>query len=334
MKSDVNIKIFSESDEKIGFGHISRCAALYDEAERRGFLVEFFIQKSDYEFTGNSILENRNYSIVNWQSVEYLQNSLDKNDYCIIDSYLATEEVCEKIAQCSARTLYIDDYGRLDYPKGIIVNPALSSDGIQYSHKPGREYLLGHDYIILRSPFIGKKKTCFDKKVKKVLITLGGADNLNLTGTIVCQLAQRFPDVVFDVVLGNKSDDLKELNRYGNIQIFNSLNDKEMCELMLKSDYAITAAGQTIHELISLGIPFLAIQTAENQCNNVYALREYFKPTVVIDGRVDNFEEVVIEKFTSTLKKEERFIFKRQFHSTFDNNGSGRILKALLKGQQ
>jgi spore coat polysaccharide biosynthesis predicted glycosyltransferase SpsG len=334
MKSDFVIKIFTEGGEKIGFGHISRCTALYDEAERMGFWAELFIQENDYDFTGNCILENRSYSIVNWQSVEYLQSNLDSHDYCIIDSYLATVEVYEKIAQCSAKALYIDDYGRLDYPKGIIVNPSLSTEGIHYSQKSDQEYLLGHEYIILRSTFIGKKKTDYSESVNRVLITLGGTDILNLTGKITSLLVPLFPEISFDIVLGKRFVDQEEWCQYDNIVCYYNLNDKEMCELMLRSDFAITAAGQTIHELLALGLPFFAIQTAENQCNNVKALRDCFKPTVVIDGRANNFEEHIVEEFASTIKKEERFIFTRQFHSTFENNGTGRILKALLKGQQ
>ncbi len=73
MKTEIKIKIFTEGSEKIGFGHLSRCAALYDEAIRQGFSAELFIQVSDYDFTTNSILSNRRYSVVNWQSKKCLQ---------------------------------------------------------------------------------------------------------------------------------------------------------------------------------------------------------------------------------------------------------------------
>ena len=97
MKTEIKIKIFTEGSEKIGFGHLSRCAALYDEAIRQGFSAELFIQVSDYDFTTNSILSNRRYSVVNWQSKKYLQKNLDANDYCIVDSYLATLEIYEEV---------------------------------------------------------------------------------------------------------------------------------------------------------------------------------------------------------------------------------------------
>jgi spore coat polysaccharide biosynthesis predicted glycosyltransferase SpsG len=40
-------------------------------------------------------------------------------------------------------------------------------------------------------------------------------------------------------------------------------------ELMVKSDLAITAAGQTIYELLATQTPFIPIKVIENQENNV-----------------------------------------------------------------
>lgn len=277
MKSEPRIKIFTEGSDTIGFGHLSRCSALYDEAVRQGVSVVLYIQVSDYDFAANSILKNRNYQIVNWQSVEYLRKNLNKNDFCIVDSYLATIEIYNEIAQISYKALYIDDYGRLDYPKGIVVNPSLSTEGINYPRKSDIEYLLGHEYIILRTPFIGQKKRILSPHIKNVLITMGGTDIKNMTEKITQQLAPQFPEIFFKIVSGKNSKELMLLRRFDNVEVYKNLIDQEMCNMMLQSDFAITATGQTIYELLAMKIPFIAIQTADNQRNNVNSLKKFVK---------------------------------------------------------
>ena len=330
MKSGCRINIFTECGKKIGFGHISRCTALYDEAKRQGLSVELYIQKSDDDVTDNCILGDRIYNIVNWQSVEYLQNNLNSNDYCIIDSYLATVEVYEKIAQCSAKALYIDDYGRLDYPKGIIVNPSLSTEGIHYPQKSDREYLLGHEYIILRSRFIGKKKIRYSKSVNRVLITLGGTDILNLTGRIVSFLVPLFPEISFDIVSLKGLQDLKEWCQFDNIHFYNNLNDKGMCELMLKSDFAITAAGQTIHELIALRLPFFVIQTAENQRNNIKILKRILDKNYLSTINEEHLCEKIVIGLNNFCKRPHKFNIQDLTGYSIDGLGCKRIIEKLF----
>lgn len=329
MKTEIKIKIFTEGSEKIGFGHLSRCAALYDEAIRQGFSAELFIQTSDYDFTANSILSNRRYSVVNWQSKKYLQENLDANDYCIVDSYLATLEIYEEVSKKSRKALYLDDYARIDYPRGIIVNPSLSTDGLYYPQKLDREYLLGRDYIILRTPFLNKKKS-YNPKIKRILITMGGTDIIQLTDRITCQLAPQFPKISFDIVSGKNSEIHMKLKHYDNVKVYNNLTDQEMCDMMLKSDFAITAAGQTIFELMALEIPFFVIQTAENQSNNINSLKKLLKKEWYITlGETNGLEKVeeILKKAINCLDLTVNLLL---IESLIDGLGSKRIVKELI----
>lgn len=329
MKTEIKIKIFTEGSEKIGFGHLSRCAALYDEAIRQGFSAELFIQTCDYDFTANSILSNRRYSVDNWQSKKYLQKNLDPNDYCIVDSYLATLEIYEEVSKKSRKALYVDDYARIDYPRGIIVNPSLSTDGLYYPQKLDREYLLGRDYIILRTPFLNKKKS-YNPKIKRILITMGGTDIIQLTDRITCQLAPQFPKISFDIVFGKNSGKLVELKHCDNIKVYNNLTDNEMCDLMLKSDFAITAAGQTIYELLALEIPFLAIQTAENQNNNINSLKKLLKKEWYITFDENNLLKRTEEAFQKIVDCPSLERQKGLVHYSIDGLGSERMIKKLI----
>lgn len=330
MGMDLNVKIFTEGGGKVGLGHISRCTALYDEAERQGIPVKLFILNTGFEDNKNNILKSRKCSFVNWQDSEYLLSNVKKNDLCIVDSYLAPIEIYELIARQARKALYIDDYGRLVYPQGIVVNPSLSAEGIEYMQKQNVEYLLGEQYIILRTPFLEKKKKKFNKRVEQVLITMGGADPLNLTASITNLLSKKYPELVFNVVLGKRSQFTKQLEQHKNVRTYFNLTAQEMCDLMLQTDFAISAAGQTIHELIYLQIPFIAIQTADNQKNNVNELKRIILKSWIIEKNEKDILKKINKNFQELLKSEEPIKLPESIKRSIDGLGCERILKRLI----
>lgn len=330
----LSIKIFTEGGEKIGLGHISRCTALYDEATRQGIPVELFILNNGFEVSENSLLESRKVSFVNWQHPDYLLKNLDKNDLCVVDSYLAPIEIYDFIAGLSKKALYLDDYGRLDYPEGIVVNPSLSTKGIEYKQKQNCKYLLGGLYIILRTPFLEKKKRCFNKRIEQVLITLGGADPLNLTASITKLLSKGYPELIFNVVLGKQTQLIEELVQFENVKVYHSLSGEKMCDLMMQADIAITAAGQTIHELMALNIAFISIKTADNQDNNIYGLKQILEEKLIIDGMQKDFEDALLEAFIRIEAIREGYHVSNQTDAIIDGLGVKRIIKNLLLEQE
>lgn len=327
---DFNIKIFTEGGGKVGLGHISRCTALYDEAVRQGIPVELFILSTGFEDNKNNILKSRKCSFVNWQDSEYLQSDVKKNDLCIVDSYLAPIEIYELIARQARKVVYIDDYGRLDYPQGIVVNPSLSAEGIEYKQKQNVNYLLGERYIILRTPFLGKKKKKFNKRVDQVLITLGGADPLNLTASITNLFSEKYPELNFSIVFGKQTQLSAQLKHCKNIKIHHNLTGEKMYDSMRKADIAISGAGQTIYELMSLNIPFICIKTADNQDNNIYGLKKLIDEKLIIDGLQNDFEDVLLEAFARIKEIRESRHFMNQTDAVIDGLGVQRIIKNLL----
>lgn len=330
MAMNIYIKIFTEGGEKIGFGHISRCTALYDEATRQGITVELFIWNNGFGDNENSLLESRKVTFVNWQDPDYLLKNMNKNDFCIVDSYLAPIEIYELIARLARKAVYLDDYGRLDYPEGIVVNPSLSTEGIKYKQKKNCEYLLGGQYIILRTPFLGKEKRCLNKGIEQVLITLGGADPLNLTARITSLLSEKYPELIFNVILGSLFQLTEQFGQFKNVRIYNNLSAQEMCDLMTRTDFAITAAGQTIYELIFLKIPFVVIQTAKNQENNVDALKGAMLKQWIIDYKDKNALKIIDESFQKILSPSKCTNFVNTMDQYIDGFGCERIIERLI----
>ena len=245
------VVIFTEAGQNIGFGHLTRCLALYDEIDKRGIEVILVVFGKEIE----KLLSKSKNRIVDWKDLEFLRNFLNQTDYVIIDSYLATMEVYDFCSKNTAKCLYIDDTNRISYPKGVILNPSLSGN-IKYDTK--NEVLQGKDYIILRKEFTEEKIPYFEKEI----------------------------DVLIVVVTGKISDDIKKL-KTDYIEILSNIEALEMRNLILKTKFIICGCGQSIYEMLALKANFLPILIIDNQEKN----KEFLLKTKFVEDVLDYNEE-------------------------------------------
>lgn len=323
----MNIIIFTEGGNDNGFGHISRCSALYDEIVLRGLNAKLIVN-TDLERI--EMLSNKEYEIADWLSLSYLERNSFDQTYCIIDSYIADIEVLEYIKLKSVNCMYIDDYNRLNYPKGITLTPALIKES---SVKNNENELSGPDYIILRKEFTNKRERIINEDVKKVLVTLGGSDAKGLTEEIIKKVIPHFPLFSFDIVLGNgkSSPEFIDENRIENVNIINNASAYEMKELMIDSDFSITAAGQTVYELTATNTPFIPIKTAENQQNNINGLFDFNVINCLIDSDDPFWIENLLFEINRLKTYDSRLEFYHRSNGLIDGRGCKRIVDRLLK---
>jgi UDP-2,4-diacetamido-2,4,6-trideoxy-beta-L-altropyranose hydrolase len=325
--------IFTEGGSQIGLGHISRCSSLYDELEVRGIEVEFIIfgDSKDIE-----IIQNKKFKVVSWLSTGFLNKYIKENDHCIVDSYLASEDLYRVISNRAKKSLFIDDNGRIKYPKSIVVNPSLSTDAVKYPKGDANCYLLGSKYIILRRPFTQVKREAINSRIKEVIITLGGSDIHNLTPIILNQFSSRYPDIIFNVVIGDAFKNIDESKKCSskNINFYENATAEEMKRIMLKSDFAITAAGQTIYELLATQTPFIPIKIVENQSNNVAGLKEFNLVEMVLDCKDTDFLEKLEVEFKKLLNMNKRNEIFNLYTDVIDGLGSKRLIDRLVTNQE
>ena len=120
----MKILFLTEGEEKIGFGHITRCIALCEAFEEKDINPALLVNGD------NSILDLLRYK--NFQRFDWIKNKeqllpkIAQSDFIVIDSYLAEKSLYDKISEVTdGKMLMIDDYNRIDYPKGILVNPSI-----------------------------------------------------------------------------------------------------------------------------------------------------------------------------------------------------------------
>lgn len=308
----MKLYILTEGGKDIGFGHITRCVSLSQAFEDKDITSEFIVNGDDSIL---DLLKGKNNQIFNWikernKLIEIVRNA----DVVIIDSYLAEKSLYAKISELTnGRAVMIDDYNRLEYPKGIVVNPSIYGDILNYPQRDGTLYLLGKDYIILRKEFwvIPEKK--INRKIKNVLITFGGIKHSEVTHKIIDYLKDKF-DFNFYVVDPKK----------------NRLNAKEIVNLMLKVDICISGGGQTTYELARIGVPAIGICFAENQRLNLEGWQE--KGFIEYIGWYNNPE--VLDRLIKGIKKllflRERIRRSKIGRDFVDGQGAKRIVNCIF----
>ncbi|MGB6127789.1 MAG: UDP-2,4-diacetamido-2,4,6-trideoxy-beta-L-altropyranose hydrolase [Psychrilyobacter sp.] len=309
--------ILTEGGEGIGFGHITRCSALYEEIEKYNLEVEFLVFGKGIE----GILEGKSYKNVDWKDINYLSKKISKEDYIIIDSYLTELEVYNWLSENTKKMLIIDDNMRLDYPKSIVVNPSLYGSELEYPKNKNIEYLLGKDYMILRKEFNEVSKHKRKEKIEKILITVGGTDLNNLTPKLLKYLKEIDENFEINVIISKNFHNLDEIKNTmtAKTKLIYNLCAKEMKKIMESSDFAITACGQTIQELLILRVPFLGVVTATNQKKNARILKK-FDMYIIEDLNVEFLKEI-----KQSLKD------KKDLKKIIDGSGKNKIVAELLE---
>lgn len=322
----MKVMIFTEGGKKTGFGHLTRCIALYDEVKRRGIEAELIVQ-SDVDL--KDLVGNRHCTIINWYNIDYLYRVVQSDLYCIVDSYIATSDLYQVIAERSISAVFLDDTNRIHYPDGIVVHPSLCTNDVP----PGS--LAGPEYIILREAFREEVRPFIQQDVTNVLITAGGTLQPSLIQSIVHLICSNYPEITFHILIGDKHNPIleRELLSVSNIILHRYVPSHEMKRLMICSDLVITAAGQTIYELIISGVPFIPIKIAENQERNMLALRNRKLISSNVTWESSTFGQDLQTEFKSMLHMYIRTKQTMNYDGLLDGNGPLRIVDSLLCSQ-
>ena len=265
----MHIYFITEAGINIGFGHLSRCISLA-EAFTDVKCNCSFILNSDDKFEKH--LKPFQVYFYNWITNQTrLYKDLEHADFCVVDSYLAPVDLYHQIRSCVDDALYFDDYNRLSYPPGYLLNGMLEAETLNYPHNDNIIYLLGPKYQTLRRSFWDITNS-HNKSVKnEILISFGGEDPRNLSLPILKLLNRTYPEFHKTLVIGQSYQSMDGIlgHSYKNTRIIRNADAEAMKSIMRDSCLAITAGGQVLFELARLGIPPIVIGVAENQRKSI-----------------------------------------------------------------
>ena len=268
----MKVLILTEAGAQSGLGHIMRCLAIADAFKSKNIDVKVILQTDQQE-----LIQLSSYIVLYDWINSPVNNILENTDVVILDSYLANEDKYKSICVSVKFCAYIDDYTRIDYPNGVVLNSSIYAPNLKYPQREGLYYLLGRGYHPLRSvfSFLYNEKVINDK-IDSILVTFGGADDNNQTKRILKLLVSKFPNLKKNVIIGPAFSNVESIifERDKNTLFYYSPCSEEMLELMMNSDIAISSGGQTLYELARVGVPTIATLEAENQINNIEGFKE------------------------------------------------------------
>jgi len=259
--------VVTEGGKTFGFGHITRCLSISTIFKQHGFDIHFIVNG---DRSISSVLNDTKHTIFDWSNKkEKLLEILSKSSLVLIDSIEITNEQILEIQSLKKDTIFIDDEKRrniLDY--GFVVDWTVLSDEKEYftPKKENITYLLGSKYTPLREEFKTAKQNVIGEDIKSIMVTFGGADVRDLTPKILKNLADNFPNIQKNIIIGSGFTNIKKIESFkdANTNLIFNAETSTMINLMQNSDLAIASGGQTLYELARIGTPTIAILLVEN----------------------------------------------------------------------
>lgn len=285
----MKILIRVDATPQIGTGHVMRCLALAQGLKRAGHKVIFLTINSGKLFER---IEGEGFEIrlldrrVELRDDARQTKELAERIVCnwvVTDGYNFTEDyqrlivefpkVMQEPLKRHIKLLCIDDIAKTHFVADVVLNQNISASKIPYSREGYTTLLLGTKYALIRQEFLQAKNSFirrFPQKARKILVTFGGLDSKNVTLKVLQAIdILNDPEIVIKVVIGELNPHIEALRNFiaksrSNFEILVNVS-KEMPELMIWADLAVTGAGSTIWELCLLGVPTIAGSIVDNQ---------------------------------------------------------------------
>lgn len=322
--------ILTEAGKGIGFGHITRCISIYQALEEAAVQSQLIVNGDGNTHT---LLGGTNHKVFNWLNDHLtLLKLLDNIEIVFIDSYLAGFDVYEKISNIVQTCVYFDDNMRVDYPSSFVVNGAVFAEQMPYLAKDGVTYLLGSRYAPVRKEFWEVHPRRIRNSVEVIMITVGGADNFNITPKVLKLIVDEHPETIKKVTIGAAFENIREIEHVKDkkTKLIYSPTCKEMKGIMVESDIAICACGQTLYELARTGAVPIGICVAQNQLKNVEGWTKLGFLQYVGWYNDTDLEQKLKRCIKKTIDLNARKEISKIGNEVIDGQGARRIVKAIL----
>lgn len=288
-----------DASANIGSGHVVRCTTLAKELRSRGLDCQFVCR----ELTGNLIesICDQGFDVrplqhdvamdtpadpsapihatwlgTDWrtdadQTIDALNG--DKCDWLIVDHYALDVRWEAALRSHATKIMVIDDLADRIHDCDLLLDSSLLPDmESRYDGLvPARcAKLVGPTWALLQPDYADLHPRTPPRlgPVQRILISFGGVDQQNVTGTAVAAvLALQRDDIAVDVVISSRSPHAAtvraQVEHCANITVHDSVPC--LAPLMLQADLAFGAGGMTSWERCCLGLPAIVVTLADNQ---------------------------------------------------------------------
>lgn len=350
------MKIYFRTDASvhIGSGHVMRCLSLAESFKKKGHDVVFVMRMQlgdlcDYaESRGFGVerlpkisepkLPDNTADYQAWLQVSLLDDAQDfllaasDAEVIVIDHYGISAQWEKYVKSCvKCKQIVIDDLVR-EHCADLILDQTLGREVEEYLiASPFSEVLAGSKYALLDRRFgelhsiAVSKRPCLEHH--KLLVTMGGIDNPNVTLKVLSALSRRAPKFQTTVLLNEKAPHYSSVASFcekHNTWVKHVPFSEDMAGLMAEHTISIGAPGSTSWERACMGLPSILIPLAENQ-------REICKRLVVADASISleiaEISEFLNNKLDDLLKRYS--IMRRRALNLCDGRGVERLVEKL-----
>lgn len=348
MKHAKVLAIRADAGEKTGTGHVMRTLALAQAWIRSGGEVIVITRSMPQALAERLRSEGIPIHTISGEpggeedllgtaSIVHAENA----QWLIVDGYTFHEEYFRSLRNTGIRVLMIDDYGQCGhYHADIVLNPGIGATGMMYrSREPATSLLLGPAYTLIREEFLRARESGPKRNGTppvRLVVTLGGSDPDNVTGTVIRGLdRQHFPGISVTVVIGPANPHtgvLDDAVRASGGRIRLVRDPADLAAILSGADIAICAAGNTAMELAFLGIPMVILVLAENQEMNAGFLSAEGCALTIGRGATATPEQIgaAVRLLLADERKRDRMA--ACCGSLIDGKGADRVVERLLSG--
>lgn len=205
------------------------------------------------------------------EEIKYINDFIKDNSIDIIFFEITERKLSNYIGIDSIKKVAVNFDGHILNDLDLVIDWDVEAYKFFDTDKyPKTKFLLGAQYVILPKEFYSQKvqNRKLNYPAKKLLIAMGGADELNFTQKVVNSIIKSELDIELNIIVGagyEHRDELEKTLKSSNLKFGIKQNIKNMLNEYLDADIAIGAGGLTSSELVASKTPAILIATYEHQ---------------------------------------------------------------------
>lgn len=268
------IGIRTEAGGLRGVGHVSRCIALGEELQLRGFAVEFASDLAGSSWAVKQAADRGFDLLPPVNDPLRLQTVARERDWAgfVMDSYVADPRLALAFHDLGRPALVIVDGDLRGQVGDLYVDQNLDAEKVAVAIPPGSTRLAGLRYALLRDQVRSRRPPVppirsGPSEVPHVLGFFGGTDPFGAVETVAPLLLASSPSLSVTLVSPKQcvAERLLQLERSAGqrIEVIHPVDD--LPALVMDAGLVISAAGTSLWEMMCLGMPSAVISVADNQ---------------------------------------------------------------------
>lgn len=271
------IVVRADAAPALGMGHVYRALALAHVLSEHDLRL---VTRSDGDFAlGADFLRRHPYELTTVADesafIDFLADFAP--DITIRDVLDSAETTMQRIKPHTRKLVALEDLGPGARLADLVINDLYTD------FYPQENHWYGVENAILNPQFETIQPQPFNPVVDHILIAFGGTDPQNLTHKAVVALERCSYDGTTTVVLGPGYEHETPAANQSSVTIVRTVDN--MAQLMQSADLAITSAGRTVTELMTLGVPLLVLCQNNRELRHTHAS----SPHGVINLGLGNF---------------------------------------------